>query len=83
MSTPELKSELHQIIDQVNDNRILEAVYTILSSQLNIFAYTTDNKPITKEALDKLLELSEDDIKSGRITNQADIKKEIETWRKK
>ena len=49
MNTSELKLELHQIIDQVKDNRILEAVYTILSSQVSIFAYTADNKPVTKK----------------------------------
>jgi hypothetical protein len=32
MNTSDLKSELHQIINQVKDNRILKAVFTILSS---------------------------------------------------
>jgi hypothetical protein len=83
MNTSELKLELHQIIDQVKDNRILEAIYTILSSQVSIFAHTADNKPVTKEELDKMLALSEGDIKAGRLTNQTEIKKEIKTWRKK
>jgi hypothetical protein len=83
MNTSELKLELHQIIDQVKDNRILEAVYTILSSQVNIFAYTADNKPVTKEELDMMLRSSEEDINAGRLINQADIKKEIKTWRRK
>ncbi|HEY8938516.1 MAG TPA: hypothetical protein VIM65_25020 [Cyclobacteriaceae bacterium] len=83
MNTSELKSELHQIIDQVKDNRILEAVYTILSSQVSIFAYTSDNKPVTKEQLDTMLNASEEDINAGRLKDQSDIKKEIKTWRKK
>jgi hypothetical protein len=83
MNTSELKLELHQIIDQVKDNRILEAVYTILSSQVSIFAYTTDNKPVTKAELDMMLAASEEDIKTGRLMDQREIKKEINTWRKK
>lgn len=83
MNTSELKSELHQIIDQVKDNRILEAVYTILSSQVSIFAHTSDNKPVTKEQLDVMLDASEEDINAGRLTDQSDVKKEIKTWRKK
>ncbi len=83
MNTSELKFELHQIIDQVKDNRILEAVYTILSSQVSIFAYTADNRPVTKGELDITLAASEEDIKNGRIMNQSDIKKEIKTWKKK
>lgn len=83
MNTSKLKLELHQIIDQVKDNRILEAVYTILISQVSIFAYPADNKPVTKGELDMMLAASEEDIKAGRLVNQSDIKKEIKTWRKK
>lgn len=82
MSASELKLALHQIIDQVKDNRILQAVHTILSSQVSIFAHTTDGKPVTKEELDMMLESSEEDIKAGRLFNQKDVKEEIKTWRK-
>ena len=83
MDTPELKLELHRIIDQVKDNRILQAMHTMLSSQVSIFAHTAGGKPITKEEFDMMLESSEEDIKAGRLTNQKDLKEEIKTWRKK
>jgi hypothetical protein len=83
MNTSELKLELHQIIDQVKDSRILEAVYTMLSSQVKIFAHTTDNNPVTKEELDLMLNSSEQDITAGRLIDQNDIKNEIKTLRKK
>jgi predicted transcriptional regulator len=44
---------------------------------------TSDNKPVTKEQLDTMLDASEEDINAGRLTDQSDIKKEITTWRKK
>jgi hypothetical protein len=83
MDNLELKLELHRIIDQVKDNRILQAIHTMLSSQVNVFAHTTGGKAITKEEFDMMLESSEVDIKAGRLTNQKDLKEEIKTWRRK
>ena len=77
MDTPELKLELHRIIDQVKDNRILQAIHTMLSSQVNIFSHTGGGKPLTKEEFDVMLESSEEDIKAGRLTNQKDLKGEL------
>lgn len=83
MNTPELKLELHRIIDQVKDNRVLQAIHTMLSYHVSIFAHTAGGKPIMKEEFDLMLETSEEDIKAGRLTNQKDLKEEIKTWRKK
>lgn len=82
MKTTELQSELHKIIDQVQDDEILQAVYTILSSQIAPFAYS-GGKPLTKADLDKMLHAAEEDIKYGRVINQQALKKEMKTWRKK
>jgi hypothetical protein len=83
MNTSELQLELHQIIDQVKDNRILQAVHTILSSQVSVFAHTTDGKPLTKDNFDEMLEAGESDIKAGRFIVQKDLKEKIKTWREK
>ncbi len=39
MTQTALKKELHKAIDNINDNSILEAVYTILSSRTSPSAY--------------------------------------------
>lgn len=83
MNTTKLKEELHQIIDRVTDSKILQAVYTILSSQVNIQAYSPSGQPLTKQAMDEMLEASETEIKAGKVTDHEDIKKEILSWRKK
>lgn len=83
MDAAELRTELHRIIDQVKDNRILQAIHTMLSSQVSIFAHTSDGNPVTKDELDTMLQVSENDIKYGRLTNHEDLKEEIATWRKK
>ncbi len=83
MSTVELQSQLHKIIDQVTDERVLKAVHTLLSSKINIYAHSSDGQAITKEELDSLLSLSEEDIRTGNTTSVHDLKIEIESWRKK
>lgn len=83
MSTIELQSQLHKIIDQVTDEGVLKAVHTLLSSQINIYAHSSDGRAITKDELDKMLILSEEDINSGNTTSINDLKIEIESWRKK
>jgi hypothetical protein len=83
MNTSELQMELHQIIDQVQDNRILQAVHTILSSQVSIFAQTTDGRPLSKDGFDEMLEAGEEDIKARRFISQKNLKEKIKTWREK
>ncbi len=80
MNTSELQLELHQIIDQVKDNRILQAIHTILSSQVHIFAHSSEGKPITKNEFDEMLEASEEDIKKDRLLSQNELKEKIKTW---
>ena len=81
MNTTELQLELHQIIDQVKDNRILQAVHTILSSQVGIFAHSSKGEPISKSEFDEMIEVSEDDIKAGRLVSQKDLTEKIKAWK--
>ena len=83
MSTSEIRLELHKLIDQIKDNRLLEAVYTLLAAPQKITAHGTDGKPLTKKTMDTMIEDSESDIKSGKLTNQESVEKEIESWRRK
>jgi len=83
MSTTELKSQLHKIIDQVTDQSILEAVHILLNSQINIYAHSSDGRAITKKELDLLLATAEEEIRQGKTTTGRDLKNEIKRWRKK
>jgi len=83
MSATELKSQLHKIIDKVTDKSILEAMHTLLSAQMNVYGHSTSGKPISKNELDRMLNVSEEEIKTGKTTTARDLKKEIQSWRKK
>ncbi len=82
MKTTELQSELHKIIDQVQDEEVLLAVRTLLSSQIAPFVYMA-GKPLTKTTVDQMLQVSEEDIKYNRVIDHESLKQEVKTWRKK
>ena len=69
MSTLELKKELHKIIDD-SDTSLVKDFYTLITSYI-----------AKKENSNMILE-SEDDIKSGKIHSQSEVKKLIENWKK-
>lgn len=83
MSATELQTQLHKIIDQVTDQNTLQAVHTLLSSQVNIYGHTSEGRAITKKELDIMLATSEKEISGGKTTSSIDIKKEMKSWRKK
>jgi endonuclease III len=76
MNTARLRTELHDIINRVTDDRVLQAVHTILSAQAR-------DVQLTKESMDKMLEASENDIQEGRVIDHQDLKKEMLSWSKK
>ncbi len=83
MSNSQLQLELHQFIDQVKDTEVLNALHTLLKSQVNAIARSADGKGLTKYDVDKLLQDSEEDISAGRLIKHQDLKEEISNWRKK
>ncbi|MFY8035975.1 MAG: hypothetical protein ACOVMQ_02350 [Cyclobacteriaceae bacterium] len=83
MSNSQLQLELHQFIDQVKDTEVLNAIHTLLKSQVNVIARGADGKGLTKYDVDKMLQDSEEDISAGRLIKHQDLKEEISNWRKK
>lgn len=74
MTNAALKKELYKTIDAINDNAILEAVYTILKS-----------KSIAKKAIVPMTETeflkrnakSQKDIKNGNLVTHNSLKKQF------
>jgi predicted transcriptional regulator len=63
MSTSELKSSLHSLIDQANDSAMLEAIHELLS---NVEHVDDSNSTISVEER-KSIEKGLVDIKNGRV----------------
>lgn len=66
-----IKTALHQMIDQIEDDKVLEAVYTLLLNQP--VAFTTDGKPLDQKAFEELIAEGEEDISKGRIYSHEEV----------
>jgi len=75
------KLDLVEKILNIKTETIIEKISKILDKEM-IVGYTTEGKPLTKEAYNNRLKNAEQDVLSGRVTSSANLKKEIEGWRK-
>jgi predicted transcriptional regulator len=75
MSTVELKLSLHQLIDGVSDNSVLEAVYTLLSKATA--NQEEDWYNLLSEAEKASIERGLDDLKNGRVVSNEVAMKRI------
>ena len=73
------KISVMQKIMNVSKISLLDMINDILEKEM-IVAYTTNGKPLTKEAYNKRLLLAEKQITSGDYLSQEDLEKEIENW---
>jgi len=73
MGTVQLKEELHQIIDRIEDSKILEATYTLLERQ-DIILHTTNGEPLTQREFESMIDEGEHDIEQGKIHSHEQVK---------
>ena len=74
MTNAALKKELYKTIDAINDNAILEAVYTILKSKSNTKKAIV---PMTEAEFLKRNSASQKDIKNGNWVTHISLKKQF------
>ena len=75
------KINLVQQILSVQKASLIGKIKELLEKEM-IVGYTTDGKPLTKEAYNARLEKAEQDILNGRVTTSEDLRKEVASWKK-
>jgi len=79
MNLQATKLDVVQKILAVTTESIIEKINKILDKEM-IVGYTTEGKPLTKEAYNKRLQKAETQIQSGNYISQEEIEKESENW---
>lgn len=79
-NTAKLKDDLHQIIDQIDDEATLEAVRTLLTPKVESI-YSIQGQQLDQEQIEDLLEESETDIEAGHTVSHQELKVQIQSWR--
>ncbi len=72
ISIHELKEQLHQKIDQLNDEKILSAINTLIHTNEVVFVIPDE----WKEGIQQ----GSEDIESGRFYTIKDFEKKYEKW---
>jgi molybdopterin-guanine dinucleotide biosynthesis protein A len=81
MSTVELKTDLHNLIDEINDTSILKALHTLLKQKKSeVIGFSAGRKPLTKKELIKRLEKAENQIKKGQSVTIDELEEEAQSW---
>ena len=74
MSTADIKTVLHQIIDSIEDSKVLEAAYTLLSRQSKIAAFSVDGEQLSRKDFEIMIDEGEEDIDAGYVHSHEEVK---------
>jgi hypothetical protein len=82
MSIFELKTDLHHLIDEINDTTVLKELHTILRKkpENEIIGNTANRKPLTIKQFISRIKKAEQQIKKGQYVTVEELEKESETW---
>ncbi len=84
MSTTELRTEVHHLIDQIDDH-FLTVVYAMLDTYVQqeeegIIGYELDGTPMTAEYARVAYRARLEAMNNGKATSLEDLKKGVEPW---
>ena len=85
MTITDVKESLHDLIDRIEDQELLNAYLKIVEKGLPpsddpIVGYTPQGDVITKSKLVQRVRAASDRVKSGHYTTQEDLERESESW---
>lgn len=85
MSAKELKLTITQIIEQINDEKVLEAYYEILRNVIKVqgnhrVGYDSDGNVLTGIDLENRIMEARKRIASGQSIGDNDLRAESENW---
>ncbi|PTM13830.1 MAG: hypothetical protein DA408_05065 [Bacteroidetes bacterium] len=85
MSATEIRAEVHQMIDEVDDN-LLEAIHAMLGTYKKrqeedpIVGYEIDGTPITVSTLEQQADEAVAQVERGEYITLEELAKESEEW---
>ena len=83
MKTSLVKSTLHELIDKIEDEKLLEIYMRLLQKEIS---YPSESNDFFRNSEQEMIDRAKASIKSideGRTKNILDFKAEVENWKKK
>ncbi len=69
---PNIKLELHEMIDRIEDGQVLAAVHTLLSGRLANFS--VDGEPLGQKEYEAKISEGEEDIRLRKVHEHNEVK---------
>lgn len=84
MSTVELKTDVHRLVDQLDDH-FLKVVHVMLDTYLQaqkdpVIGYDVDGKPLLASVAKKKFKEQLEGVERGEYLTVEELEKESETW---
>ena len=67
-----IKLEIHELIDKIENDKVLQSVYAILSDQALL--HSTDGELLSHGKFEEMIDEGESDIASGKIHSHESVK---------
>lgn len=83
MTVPQLKKQLHDAIDDTENEALLKAINALLASGAKHPELILPGEPMSEETFISLVNEAEEDYKAGKYFSHEDVLKEVAKWGKK
>ena len=85
MTAIQIKQSLHDLINKIEDEELLNAYLKIIASgvkikETEIIGYTTKGEPITQVEMLETVRAASERVKSGKYISQEDLEIASENW---
>lgn len=79
MNIESIKIDLAKQLFNIDKASVLDRIKAILDKE-EVVAYTTDGKPLTREAYIKSVEKAEQEVNDGKYITQSQLLENIKKW---
>jgi hypothetical protein len=84
MTNLELKTSINNLINKIDDQKVLKAYFTLLNTMVeekdNILGHTAAGETLTKDLFVTKVKKASERVKSGKYTSQEDVEKQSQKW---
>ena len=87
MTKLELKTSIKNLVNKLDDEKLLKAYHTLLTSlieekekTLAVIGFTAKGEPLTKKTLATKVKSASARVKAGKYISQEDLEKQSKKW---
>jgi hypothetical protein len=87
MTKVELKTSIKNLVNKLDDEKVLKAYHTLLTCLIEekekpspIIGYSTKGEPLTKKSIVKKVKAASARVKAGKYISQEDVEKQSQKW---